>query len=274
MGPHRLGSYEEGHEKEQASPKALRYQAYNRILPGGRKHIMADRPLHCPRCGGEPKTATHVLKCKDQRAVLQWATSIGKLTKWMVESKTDPIITNAIITGIRRWRDDSGQYIHYRRGYKEATLEQNEINWENLLRGRLSKKWRALQQSHYERIGSPRQAASWVSGLIVQLWQVSFDLWEHRNDILHNSEASERLKGLEEIDKQIREQYQRGWASLPTRHQKHFQKDIQELLTSGPEVRKQWLAVAQEYRKRKQTTEEQSEQVSQRQRLCQFLNSG
>ena len=73
----------------------------------------ADRPSHCPRCGGESETATHVLKCKDQRAVLQWATSIGKLTKWMVESKTDPIITNAIITGIRRWRDDSGQYIHY-----------------------------------------------------------------------------------------------------------------------------------------------------------------
>ena len=108
----------------------------------------------------------------------------------------------------------------------------------------------------------------------MQLWQVSFDLWEHRNDILHNSEASARLKGLEEIDEQIREQYQQGWASLPTRHQKHFQKDIQELLTSGPEVRKQWLAVAQEYRKRKRTTEEQSEQVSQRRRLRQFLNSG
>ena len=183
-----------------------------------------DRPSHCPRCGGEPETAAHVLKCQDQRALQQWAKSIENLTHWMSASQTDPIIITAIITGIRRWRDDSGPYTHYRREYKAATLEQNKINWENLLRGRLSTKWRTLQQAYYERIRSPRKAANWVSGLIVQLWKVSFDLWENRNDILHNSEASARLKGLDDIDEQIREQYQRGWSLLPTRHQKHFKR--------------------------------------------------
>ena len=42
-----------------------------------------------------------------------------------------------------------------------------------------------VQQAYLQQIGSRRTGKHWVIELIKKLWHIAWDLWEHRNGILH-----------------------------------------------------------------------------------------
>jgi hypothetical protein len=41
--------------------------------------------------------------------------------------------------------------------------------------------WAETQHQHYKSLNSNNDGKRWLAALIVKWWQVSWDMWEHRN---------------------------------------------------------------------------------------------
>jgi hypothetical protein len=50
------------------------------------------------------------------------------------------------------------------------------------------KSWTEIQQHYYSLIHSRRSGRRWTIELIKRLWQIAWDIWQHRNDVLHEKE--------------------------------------------------------------------------------------
>ena len=61
-----------------------------------------------------------------------------------------------------------------------ATEQQNDIGWQAMAKGWTTEEWAVIQQEYYKLIG--------LVEIIKKLWLIAWDMWEHRNSILHNTE--------------------------------------------------------------------------------------
>jgi hypothetical protein len=51
--------------------------------------------------------------------------------------------------------------------------------------------WQAgVQHRYYEFLDSRRTGLRWLTALIQKLWDVAWDMWDHRNRVLHDQEHS------------------------------------------------------------------------------------
>ena len=126
-------------------------------------------------------------------------------------------------------------------------------------------------QRHYDYIKSTKSSRRWASALIRKLWEVSWDQWDHRNEILKNSDDAERLHGMEEIDAEIRREMARGPGNLQQRHRYHFDIELERLLEKPPENRRAWLENVRAARNRKRRRDESSEFAHQRRIMKRFF---
>lgn len=137
----------------------------------------------CPRCGLY-EDATHVLKCHGENADCVWETSLSSLQDWLESKGTDPDVSLLLIQLLQAWRDDTAPpeppY-----GLSHLVERQMGIGCEYLLYGWFSWEWEAMQQAYYTFSNSRRTGKRWLIQLIKKLWNVSWDLWNHRNGILH-----------------------------------------------------------------------------------------
>jgi len=69
-----------------------------------------------------------------------------------------------------------------------AIPSQNIIGWLSLLNGLLPSEWMNTQDRYYKSIASRRTGRRWaIIDFIQELWSISFAIWMHHNDRLHNS---------------------------------------------------------------------------------------
>jgi len=69
-----------------------------------------------------------------------------------------------------------------------ANPSQNIIGWLSLLNGLLPTEWMNTQDRYYKSITSRRTGRRWaIIDFIQELWSISFAIWMHHNDRLHNS---------------------------------------------------------------------------------------
>ena len=127
------------------------------------------------------------------------------------------------------------------------------------------------QQRYYELKKVKRSADGWIVALIGKLWDLGWGLWDHRNNILHDSEESDTLKGMDAVDGKIREQFQRRWQDLPSLHQEIFHKGLDTILRQEPELRRAWLRSAESFWARKRKREETGEGAAQRALMRRFF---
>lgn len=191
----------------------------------------------CPRCSFE-EDSEHVLKCCGQDSDAVWEKSLKKMKEWLLES-THPGISESIINYLNGWRNDTQPTLHPSMWFYSAFTGQNVIGWRNFLEGFICNEWQLTQQNYFLRVGSRRSPRRWTAALIRKLWEVAWDMWEHRNGILHNKEQSIILNHLHA---QIREEFQRGSTDLSRDAQALFRPGLAGILSKPVEVKQQWLA--------------------------------
>ena len=86
-----------------------------------------------------------------------------------------------------------------------AWEEQEEIGWEQLVKGRISKKWGMAQniyyQSHPDLRNQKRYSQkSWEKRTIKSLVEISLGLWKDRCEILHRQENVDKNQNREKIN--------------------------------------------------------------------------
>ena len=159
---------------------------------------------NCPRCGAQCEDTKHVIKCAEGRET--WDTSLAKLQTWMTETDTCPVLAKHIISLLQNWVEDKPSPSIPPAGTKKqaALLAQAQLGAWNTLLGRISRQMTERQHARYILKKSRRTGFRWTVALIKKLQGIAWDMWEHRNGILHNEPSRHHTKGdLAEADAAI-----------------------------------------------------------------------
>jgi hypothetical protein len=118
-------------------------------------------------------------------------------------------------------------------------IDQSLLGWRNMLKGFLTISWQTIQKTYFARIGLARSPKRWTIALIQKMWEVAWNMWEHRNGILHNKEQSIILQSLNGT---IREEFQKGGEGLPKEAWVLLSQGCRAVLAKSAEVKQQWVA--------------------------------
>lgn len=142
---------------------------------------------NCPRCG-QVEDVQHIWLCKHDTSKI-WEKALANLCTWMTAQGTHPDVTTNIIKGLSGWQSGMpASLVSAAPWIQEALVRQEESGWRNFFEGFVVVDWRTAQNRYYAHIGSRRSSRRWVSALIRKMWQIAWDLWEHRNGYLQNEE--------------------------------------------------------------------------------------
>ena len=97
----------------------------------------------CPRCDRPNEDAQHVLLCSDTNDL--WSDEVKDIRDVLKSYNTYPPITEALIHGLSHWRIAGSCFVSSNQEVSATFQDQSNIGWFNVFCGRLSKKWRPIQ---------------------------------------------------------------------------------------------------------------------------------
>jgi len=166
----------------------------------------------CPQCG-EPEDASHVWVCNQKGSSVVWDNAILRLREWLESVRTDPDLVETILLNLCLWREG-----HSSCPPSNNTLlafnQQSDIGWQLFLEGCLSFEWAALQEEYYKFISSRRTGKCWAISLLKKLWQIAWELWDHRNEVLHHQENISQQHEGDQLNRSLRQLYSSAYPQL------------------------------------------------------------
>ena len=192
----------------------------------------------CPICFTDDETTEHVILCKDERVNDQWKNSIAALELQLDKLGTPRTILNTIVQQLLLWRDPN----HSVTGEQIQSIieQQTKVGWKNFLYGRVVPAW---QHEHTKLVPSKNgyKSKRWLTQLIRKLWNVAWDLWEHRNGITHSADHPWRIEERNITADKIREQYYLGTTTLLRKDHHRLSRPQEELLALDHDEQTKWL---------------------------------
>ena len=182
----------------------------------------------------------------DPRAATTRRVAFSTLTQRMVDIKTAPQIQEALLTVLKCWIEDDGIPTNFTAEIQSALDQQLTLGWNQFVRGRIALKWQQLQSAHFEDLKVRQTGQKWASLLIMAVWDFTWTLWDHRNDVLHNSDVHDKLLDMDAIDLAIIEEWHAGGKELiPMDRMQWKGLDLETLLAKRGRFRRDWLSFVQ-----------------------------
>jgi hypothetical protein len=114
----------------------------------------------------------------------------------MEDQETHPTIQEVVCNYLTAWRTDQPfpPCSSHFPGVQAALNSQAAVGWQVFLEGCRVADWAEIQQRYYSWLGRRRTGRRWISMLIRKLWDVAWDLWEHRNGYAHRDSTNRVVK--------------------------------------------------------------------------------
>ena len=198
----------------------------------------------CPRCGVEKEDVEHVVTCKNPDATITWNESVANLETWMHDNDAEPNMAQIICSSLRSWR--TGERLPYPNInlpliVVEAMVEQDRIGWNNFINGFISTKWRVIQKAYLKDLGSMKSPDLWISRFQKRIWWIPWQLWQHRNEFLHNDGKTIHFQETAAVNREIRREYLMTGQGLPRPYQHLFQGNVNDLINQSIFTKQEWL---------------------------------
>jgi hypothetical protein len=179
-----------------------------------------------------------------------------------------PELQTALITRLRQWKGDTDDNPTFSThcGLRAAVLHQDEIGWYNFLMGRISLQWKEVQQRYYEWLGKRNTGKKWATALIQKVWEVSWDMWDHRNDVRLNTLTPAKQRRILALDALVRDEYTRGTEGMRVKDRHWLAKPLAHILQYEYNRKEQWAESIQLARIRFLNQAEHEAAVNRRQR--------
>jgi hypothetical protein len=196
----------------------------------------------CPRCD-EPENARHVWKCQESAVFFVWALLMSSLSKWLEKLHTANDIIHWIIQRLAEWRSSEpfSAAQSDMPGLLQAIAAQDRIGWLAFFEGCVAIEWAGVQEAHFVWLGRRNTGKRWATSLIVKLWEVAWDLWDHRNQIKKNLETAQDIVRREALVLAISSEYAFGRSGLPQRDWRLFNRPLLSTLASSLHYLEAWL---------------------------------
>jgi len=160
----------------------------------------------CPQCG-DPE----VWICKHEGAQKLWNDALEDLRSWMESVNTDPDLSVCVISGLNSGREGMNNHVT---SSHLAALQQNDLGWNVAIEGWWSFEWAYMQDSFYQSMDSNKTGRRWMISLIEWVWQIAWELWTHRNEILHQQENDIRDEEEDALNRKVRQLYFKAYSVL------------------------------------------------------------
>ncbi len=158
----------------------------------------------CPRCLEDDENGAHVLCCQDQRACTQRTKVLKVFDTRLRTIKTSKDIRRTMLAHVRAWMNGTRPYIRPTPQHLRATVSnQTMLGWDQFLKGRIAKSWVPLQATDFDARQLRNTGKSWAAALTVAIWELSWQIWDHCNDILHNRDVYDHLIDMDAKERSI-----------------------------------------------------------------------
>jgi len=119
--------------------------------------------------------------------------------------------------------------------------EQYQIGWDRMMDGWLTRGWRDYQEKLWKHAKSRKSSLRWTSALIQKLWDVSWDMWDHRNKELFAGTDIQQQITHSLVNDRIKELYAGGVQQLPWDALKFLQQPLETVLQYPLASKQIWL---------------------------------
>ena len=126
--------------------------------------------------------------------------------------------------------------------FQHAIDNQNKLGWFPMIMGYISLHWRGVQQAYYVSLGRRNTGKQWAIQLIIQFFNVSWDMWEHRNGITHDPNSPAQRRRAFALNARIQSEYRLGSQRLLPRDPRGFHKPLSHVLGYDLQDNEQWLS--------------------------------
>ena len=200
---------------------------------------------NCPICNEPDEDIMHVMTCRSPSASELRETQLQELQLWLRSRHTDPTITSFVIKGLRSWfRDPYGdEPLHYCPDPStfRALTSQLDLGWVALLCGYITNDMTNEQHKYFQNSRRKTHGNTWAKQLSLKLWAITYNLWKHRNQILHETDAVHSLSGMEVLRASIIAEYNIGQDELPMPYSPFFYQPLILLLRKSHTYLKRWF---------------------------------
>ena len=161
----------------------------------------------------------------------------------MIGKNTHPDIVTFITSGLECWYNSSVHHIDERSLYQSMYLafkSQQLLGWEYLLFGLLASPLIKCQQQHYSSTNTRKLGTRWGIQLVEKMWNIIYQLWTHRNNCLHKTQALTQNSGKDQLKLAIIHEHDIGIGDLPSVYQ-HYFTSLPLFLEKAIKHQKQWF---------------------------------
>jgi hypothetical protein len=160
---------------------------------------------------------------------------------WLNKTATEPHLAAIILQRLREWHEGTPhKRIIAAAAITQAIARQDSIGWWSFLLGRIDQSLEKIVGQHYQRTRSRKKPDRWTANLILQLWDVQWQVWDHRNNINHNHATPEKRDKLAALRLQAQEELDQGCLDLPPEDRQLF-TDPDKVALYDLEMLKMWL---------------------------------
>jgi len=232
-------------------------------LPVGKRMRQRNQRLldTCPCCSSQQETVAHLRQCQNEESRSAYLLALDKLEKWLQTVHTDPYIKIHLIAVLQTMRTGGNTLrnlfpnVLMKPEHYEAFFSQHELGWEQFHDGIITFHWARLQDKYYRSIGSRRSGRTWAADLVTQLWNVNWQVWNHRNKSLHESiNVLDNLKGRQALLDAITHELNRGKDELHENFSPFFSFFSPQTITQEPTDKlRQWFYIIRSARESNNT---------------------
>jgi hypothetical protein len=121
--------------------------------------------------------------------------------------------------------------------------DQTTLGWDQFMKGRIVKNWAPLVQAADLVSRQLRNTGkSWAAALTIAIWELSWQMWDNRDDILHSTDVYDHLIDMDTTYFSIIEEWHAGSDDLPALDRLHFRGiSLDELLAKPSRYQRKWL---------------------------------
>jgi hypothetical protein len=106
--------------------------------------------------------------------------------------------------------------------------------------GRISLQWKEVQQRYYEWLGRRNTGKKWATALIQKVWEVSWDMWDHRNEVRLNTLTPAKKRRILALNALVRDEYTRGTEGMRVKDRHWLAKPQALILQYEYNRKEQW----------------------------------
>ncbi len=168
---------------------------------------------------------------------------------------TDPLVHRAVIgflqnRGRRHWSDIMAGFPGR---YQALGVAQDELGWDSLLAGMVSKGFHTLQAEHLAVSMSRMSLRQWMTKFITQLLQITHGQWLYRNEVVHNAMSGTRRNAKKQrLQERIEAEFQRGLEHLGPEDYHLMLAPLEDISAASGEQHEYWLLAVEAARRRGQ----------------------